>query len=108
MFRGIHDVQFDTFAVNVVAEGYHELTTNRKLMAMDASRALPEELKQGMVRVVDVTESKTPARIVRRDGLSGRVHYTVSEYCEERDLTYVPEWMNASREKSGVGGVLLW
>jgi hypothetical protein len=79
IFRGIHDVQFDTRAVNVVTEGYHELKTNRKLMALDCMGLLPATLKRGMVRVVDVTESRQPATIVRRDGLCGSVHYTCSE-----------------------------
>ena len=49
IFRGVHDVRFDTNTVNVVAEGYNELLTNRKLMALDSSGRLPAELKTGMV-----------------------------------------------------------
>jgi serine/threonine protein kinase len=42
-----------------------------------------------MVSVVDVTLENAPAPLVRRDQLSGRVHYFCSEYCEERDLAFL-------------------
>jgi len=89
IFRGIHDLQFDTNTVNVVEEGFQELEINRKLMALDASGELPEELKNGMVRVVDVTKAHSPALLVRKDGLSGHAHFSCSEYCEEKDITYL-------------------
>ena len=42
-----------------------------------------------MVSVVDVTMENAPAPLVRKDLLSGRVHYFCSEYCEERDLAFL-------------------
>ena len=95
VFRGEHDLQR---GANAEKEGRKELLRVRKLI--EESDVLPEALRAGLVKVIDVTLEDAPAEIVRKDGVRSYVHYSCYEYCQHRDLAqFRPEELSHSSIK---------